>query len=187
MKTCFGEIVQCCSKVRVDLDLAIPPLVLLLCVSGLDLCASYGVSAEALVDTWISFTVSFLKGADPSPETLALMERRELRHAGSSGVATPSGLVIYSQEDDDPYPCLRLNRRDVTGQVPVAAPARWRREPVASVGLASPPARGRNEREGREGDKKTTTARFSWKTSCVASDGKIRCKKGGCGAGRHLG
>jgi len=46
-------------------------------IAGEEICISNGVDEEELVEVWMAFSVSHLRGADPTVDTLVQMERKE--------------------------------------------------------------------------------------------------------------
>jgi hypothetical protein len=46
-------------------------------IVGVEICISNGIDEEELVEVWMAFSVSHLRGADPTLDTLVQMERRE--------------------------------------------------------------------------------------------------------------
>jgi hypothetical protein len=46
-------------------------------IAGEEICISNGIDEEELVEVWMAFSVSHLRGADPTLDTLVQMERKE--------------------------------------------------------------------------------------------------------------
>jgi hypothetical protein len=46
-------------------------------IVGAEICISNGIDEEELVEVWMAFSVSHLRGADPTLDTLVQMERKE--------------------------------------------------------------------------------------------------------------
>jgi hypothetical protein len=46
-------------------------------IVGVEICVSNGIDEEELVEVWMAFSVSHLRGADPTLDTLVQMERKE--------------------------------------------------------------------------------------------------------------
>jgi hypothetical protein len=50
----------------------------MLFIAGEEICISNGIDEEELVEVWMAFSVSHLRGAGPTVDTLVQMERKEL-------------------------------------------------------------------------------------------------------------
>jgi len=46
-------------------------------IAGEEICISNGIDEEELVEVWMAFSVSHLRGADPTVDALVQMERKE--------------------------------------------------------------------------------------------------------------
>jgi hypothetical protein len=84
-------------------------------IAGEEICILNGIDEEELVEVWMAFSVSQLRGAGPTLDTLAQMERKEFskkqelqpQPQQQSSRSQESTLVIYVGKEPG-YPLYSL-------------------------------------------------------------------------------